>query len=71
MVNVVPFLPALVPLATLLWIRAADHSVTISRNNWDQEYDYIIGKVFLMTNWLNHRLTNFNEIIIYNYFLMK
>lgn len=48
MVNVVPFLPALVPLATLLWIRAADHSITISRNNWDQEYDYIIGKVFSM-----------------------
>lgn len=43
MVNIVPaLLPALVPLATLLWIRAADHSITISRNNWDQEYDYII-----------------------------
>jgi choline dehydrogenase-like flavoprotein len=42
MVNVVLFLPALVPLATLLWIRAADHSISISRNNWDQEYDYIV-----------------------------
>ncbi|CAG2104016.1 unnamed protein product [Medioppia subpectinata] len=41
--NIVPaLLPALVPLATLLWIRAADHSISISRNNWDQEYDYIV-----------------------------
>ena len=46
MVNIVPaLLPALVPLATLLWIRAADHSITISRNNWDQEYDYIVGEL--------------------------
>ena len=37
-----PLLPALVPLTTLLWIRAADHSVSISRNDWDNEYDYII-----------------------------
>lgn len=37
-----PLLPALVPLTTLLWIRAADHSVSISRNDWDSEYDYII-----------------------------
>ena len=42
MVGVTPLLPALVPLATLLWIRAADHSQTISRNKWDQEYDYIV-----------------------------
>ena len=41
---VTQLLPALVPLAALLWIRAADHSVTISRNQWDPEYDYIIGK---------------------------
>lgn len=39
-----PLLPALVPLTTLLWLRAADHSVSISRNTWDSEYDYIIGK---------------------------
>lgn len=45
MVNVAPFLPAMVPLATLLWIRAADHSVSISRNTWDQEYDYIVGMI--------------------------
>lgn len=37
-----PLLPALVPLTTLLWIRAADHSVSISRNDWENEYDYII-----------------------------
>lgn len=37
-----PLLPALVPLTTLLWIRAADNSVSISRNDWDSEYDYII-----------------------------
>lgn len=48
MVDFTPVLPALLPLATLLWIRAADHSVSISRNNWEPEYDYIIGKfVFL------------------------
>lgn len=39
-----PLLPALVPLTTLLWLRAADHSVSISRNNWEGEYDYIIGE---------------------------
>ncbi|CAA3006459.1 glucose dehydrogenase [FAD, quinone]-like [Olea europaea subsp. europaea] len=37
-----PLLPALVPLTTLLWIRSADHSVSISRNDWENEYDYII-----------------------------
>lgn len=42
MVNVTQLLPALVPLATLLWIRAADYSVPISRNTWDHEYDYIV-----------------------------
>ena len=42
MVNVSSLLPALVPIATLLWIRSADHSISISRNNWDPEYDYII-----------------------------
>lgn len=43
MFNVVgPLLPALVPLTTLLWLRAADHSVSISRSTWDMEYDYII-----------------------------
>ena len=39
-----PLLPALVPLTTLLWLRAADHSVSISRGSWDLEYDYIIGE---------------------------
>lgn len=39
-----PLLPALVPLTTLLWLRAADHSVSISRNTWDMEYDYVIGE---------------------------
>jgi len=43
---VTQILPALVPLAALLWIRAADHSVTISRNQWDPEYDYVVGKYF-------------------------
>lgn len=37
-----PLLPALVPLTTLLWIRAADHSVSVSRSDWDSEYDYVI-----------------------------
>ena len=40
--NVAPFLPAMVPLATFLWIRAADHSTFLSRNTWDPEYDYIV-----------------------------
>lgn len=39
-----PLLPALVPLTTLLWLRAADHSVSISRGSWELEYDYIIGE---------------------------
>lgn len=39
-----PLLPALVPLTTLLWLRAADHSHSISRDTWNIEYDYIIGK---------------------------
>lgn len=62
MVNVGPLLPALVPLATLLWIRAADHSVTISRNTWDHEYDYIVGELLWyecdsnITNISSHQL---------------
>ncbi|KAH7644285.1 glucose dehydrogenase [FAD, quinone] [Dermatophagoides farinae] len=40
--HVAPFLPAMVPLATFLWIRAADHSSFVSRNTWDPEYDYIV-----------------------------
>ncbi|KAH9493799.1 hypothetical protein DERF_014527 [Dermatophagoides farinae] len=40
--NVNPLLPALVPLATLLWLKAADLGLFISRNSWDQEYDYIV-----------------------------
>lgn len=42
MVNTAP-LAALVPLATLLWLKAADY-IQISRDKWDQEYDYIVGK---------------------------
>lgn len=44
MPDITPIIPALVPLAALLWIRAADHSVSISTNHWLQEYDYIVGE---------------------------
>lgn len=57
MVNVAPLLPALVPLATLLWIRAADHSVSISRNSWDHEYDYIVGMFASFFSTLLHSPT--------------
>ncbi|KAH9421299.1 hypothetical protein DERP_013748 [Dermatophagoides pteronyssinus] len=40
--SVNPLLPALVPLATLLWLKAADLGIFISRDTWDQEYDYIV-----------------------------
>lgn len=55
-----PLLPALVPLTTLLWIRAADHSVTISRNDWENEYDYIIGKSLIVSR-LRTYVHAFNE----------
>ncbi|KAI1286912.1 Glucose dehydrogenase -like protein [Halotydeus destructor] len=42
MSGIAPIIPALVPLAALLWIRAADHSVSISTNHWDTEYDFIV-----------------------------
>lgn len=50
-----PLLPALVPLTTLLWLRAADHSVSISRSTWNAEYDYIIGEFprSFLINFLN------------------
>ncbi len=60
MVNVAPLLPALVPLATLLWIRAADHSVSISRNSWDHEYDYIVG--MFASFFLLHTFSSFSHL---------
>lgn len=63
-----PLLPALVPLTTLLWLRAADHSQSISRNNWDSEYDYIIGefynqiKISFIRQVLERQLTDKEQI---------
>jgi len=36
------FLPAMVPLVSLLWLHVADHMKGMSRGSWDQEYDYIV-----------------------------
>ena len=36
------FLPAMVPIITLLWLRAAEHMEGMSRESLDKEYDYII-----------------------------
>lgn len=53
MVSIAPLLPMILPLATLLWVRTSDHSVSISRNNWYQEYDYIVGKCHSSTfDWV-------------------
>ncbi|RWS05145.1 Choline dehydrogenase-like protein, partial [Dinothrombium tinctorium] len=35
-------LHALVPFLTILFARNYYHSFTVTRNNWDSEYDYII-----------------------------
>lgn len=55
-----PLLPALVPLTTLLWLRAADTSVSISRNTWDMEYDYIIGEYYY---WPPARPAGLHEVL--------
>jgi choline dehydrogenase-like flavoprotein len=35
-------LPALIPLTTFLLIRQFDHSKGLSRDNWKDDYDYIV-----------------------------
>ncbi|RWS25608.1 uncharacterized protein B4U80_11265 [Leptotrombidium deliense] len=42
MVDLVPTIPALVPLLALIYVRSSDHSFSVTRNNWDLEYDFII-----------------------------
>lgn len=37
-----PLLPALMPLTTIFLLHSNEHSVSISRNDWLHEYDYII-----------------------------
>ncbi|XP_015787030.1 glucose dehydrogenase [FAD, quinone] [Tetranychus urticae] len=37
-----PILPSLIPILTLFWLRVADDNLSINRNKWDVEYDYII-----------------------------
>lgn len=36
------FLPTLVPIITMLWLKAAEHTNGISREQWNADYDYII-----------------------------
>jgi hypothetical protein len=59
-------LPAIVPLATFLLIRSVDHSITLSRDNWDQvmmesiiyeEYIIFAIKSLLSHNFLFHHKT--------------
>ena len=49
MIGASPILPSLIPILTLFWLRIADDNLSINRNKWDQEYDYIIGKINLIT----------------------
>lgn len=42
--DVAPILPALVPLATLLYVFGSEYLVPISTDKVDSEYDYIVGK---------------------------
>ncbi|RWS00049.1 glucose dehydrogenase (acceptor)-like protein 3 [Dinothrombium tinctorium] len=42
MVDIYSTLPAIVPILALLYARNFDQSFTVTRNNWDLEYDYIV-----------------------------
>ncbi|RWS13593.1 glucose dehydrogenase (acceptor)-like protein 3 [Dinothrombium tinctorium] len=42
MVDIATTLPAILPLLAFLYVRNFDQSYTVSRNNWDLEYDFII-----------------------------
>ena len=44
MVTLTPLIPALLPLATLIWLRVLHDSVPIARNDFLNEYDFIVGK---------------------------
>lgn len=51
MIGASPILPSLIPILTLFWLRIADDNLSINRNKWDPEYDYIIGKINSNHNW--------------------
>ncbi|GIY30896.1 hypothetical protein CDAR_34841 [Caerostris darwini] len=44
MPDIAPILPALVPLATLLYVFGSEYLVPISTDKVDSEYDYIVGE---------------------------
>ncbi|KAG8181612.1 hypothetical protein JTE90_017732 [Oedothorax gibbosus] len=48
MPDVTPILPALVPLATLLYVFGSEYLVPISTDKVDSEYDYIVASKTLM-----------------------
>lgn len=62
MVTLAPFIPALLPLATLIWLRVLHDTVPIARNDFLSEYDFIVGKLFLAENL---------QFIIFNCFIIQ
>ena len=45
--NSVALMPALMPLISLFMFRKSDDDYAVTRNSWDQEYDYIIGELIM------------------------
>lgn len=46
--NSVTLIPAIMPLISWFMLRKSDQDNGITRNSWDQEYDYIIGKLIVI-----------------------
>ena len=37
-------LTSMLPFFTMLYVRRSDTGYTLTRDRWDKEYDYIVGK---------------------------
>lgn len=46
-------LTSLLPLFTFLYVRRSDTGYTLTRDTWNKEYDYIIGKLCTFYKFVN------------------
>lgn len=48
--------PTLLPLLTIFYVKRADVSFTLTRDNWDKEYDYVVGKCVMRVSPASDKL---------------